>query len=128
MRSVVESAFTDAGASLKLAGEIDGSGPMKATIASGVGFAVLSWATIQWEVAAGEIAAVRIVRPQLHRTLVLDACRRNPVTQASLEVENLVVEAVAALLRDGIWQGKLLMKPGQAKTLEMRSKRNDGRN
>jgi hypothetical protein len=72
---------------------------------------VLSWVTVQREVVAGELAALRIVRPHLHRTLVLDVYRPSPVSRASLEIERLIVEAIAGLLQDGIWQGKLLMKP-----------------
>ena len=114
LRKDVDMAAAQAGRHVALDLEVDGHTTLKSVVAEGIGHTILSWTGIHREVEDGKLSALRIVKPAIQRTLVLELRRQSPVTRALVEVGTQVVRSMAELLDVGVWQGKILMNLEQA--------------
>lgn len=114
MRMLIEKAAVKRALTIRAIYEIDGHGPLKAAVATGLGHSILSWAAIQQECATDLLSAARIVRPSLRRTMVLDTSTRGQPSRASLAVRAILNEIIVDLFRSKTWHGQLRFHPDLA--------------
>jgi len=119
MRILIERAAVERGLTIETVFEIDGLGPLKSSVASGLGYSIMSWAAIQPECAAGILSAALIVRPSLRRTMVLDTATRGQPSRAALAVRTVLREIITELFRTRTWHGQLRLDPDAAEDVAM---------
>lgn len=119
MRMLIERAAVERGLTIETIYEIDGLGPLKSSVAAGLGHSILSWAAIQPECDAGILSAALIVRPSLRRTMVLDIATRGQPSRASLAVRSILREILADLFQTKTWHGQLRFDPDAPASLAM---------
>lgn len=107
MRMLIERIALEQGLTIRTVYEIDGFGPLKAAVAEGLGYSILSWAALQKEHAAGELSAARIVRPSIRRTIVLDVPPHGRLLRAGLAVQTILCDLIVDLFRTQTWRGQL---------------------
>jgi LysR family nitrogen assimilation transcriptional regulator len=91
-------------ASLKLAVH-----PMLQLIEAGLGYSISPWSLIYDKVAKGDLQALKIVEPELHRIVHLVYPRLREPTAATKLVIDILKQEIKAAHRDGRWRGTLLM-------------------
>jgi LysR family nitrogen assimilation transcriptional regulator len=80
---------------------------IKTLVTRGSGYTILAHAAVIDEVQRGTLVTVPIRDPVIRRTVFLVRNPSKPVTQAAREVERLIVEIVAELVRKKLWLGEL---------------------
>jgi LysR family transcriptional regulator, nitrogen assimilation regulatory protein len=105
MRRTLESLMKQRGLCLEVAMEADSLLVQVAMAARGCGYIVLPRHAVADWVAAGTLAASRIVNPGMTRTVALVASTQRPSTLASREVFRLIRLVVEGLTKqgDGVW-------------------------
>lgn len=97
IRRTVEDAASARRLTLNIAWEMEGLATTKSAIAAGLGFTIAGWISIQPDCLGGRLSALRIVRPDLQRTLVLDMPESRTFTRAVAEIRSLLVDVLADL-------------------------------
>ena len=110
---------------LKIIIEIDSLAQIRALVAVGQGHSLLPHAAIRADLLAGHLAAARVADVDLTRSVSLV---RNPVmtvTRASVEVEDLAMDLLRGMIRDGIWHTGVPAKCGnETRETEQRGQQN----
>lgn len=110
MRLLIEQRAAEQGATVSTVFDVDGSEPTKAAVAAGLGCSILSWAAIHRETAEGRLAAARIIRPSIRRTIVVDTSPKGRSSRAALAVRATMTDIVAGLFHANIWRGLLAVE------------------
>jgi LysR family nitrogen assimilation transcriptional regulator len=90
---------------LDVAFEVDSLTVIKEMIEDGDCFAVLADAAIHKEIAAGRLRSIRIVDPEVSRSVALVTSAARGQTRACEEVGRITSRLAHDLLRDGVWKG-----------------------
>jgi LysR family nitrogen assimilation transcriptional regulator len=88
---------------LRIVIEIDSLTQIRALVGAGQGYSLLPHAAIRADLLAGRLSAARVADVDLTRSVSLV---RNPVmtvTRASVEVEDLAMDLLRGMIRDGTW-------------------------
>lgn len=81
--------------------EIDSLSQILTLVAAGQGYSILSYGGARELLGVGRLSAARIEGVDLKRSISIMRNTAKPVTRASLEVEDLVVELLAPMLEEG---------------------------
>lgn len=103
LRDTIERFAASRACSLPVVLEIDSLTNIKALVARGSGYTILAPAAVFDELQQGTLVIVPICDPAIRRTVSLVRNPSRPVTQAAREVERLIVEIVAELVRKKLW-------------------------
>lgn len=103
LRETIERFAGARACSLPVVLEMDSLTNIKALVARGSGYTILAHAAVFEEVQRGTLVIVPICEPVMRRTVSLVRNPSKPVTQAAREVERLIVEIVAELVRKKLW-------------------------
>lgn len=103
LSALLEDAAQSTHTPLDIMYELDSMEPKKDMVMRGLGMTVLPYGSVQREVADGQLAARRIVQPDLTRTLYLARARRHPRSKARDALEALVLRLVATLCETEDW-------------------------
>jgi LysR family nitrogen assimilation transcriptional regulator len=106
-RRLVEGIATGYGIRLNLVAEVDSLSVQKRMVAAGTTFTILPRGAIHAELAAGHLAAVRIVEPAISRSVTLATSLSRSDHQACNVMARLVLEVARGLVGQAIWHGRL---------------------
>ncbi|MDF1790535.1 MAG: LysR substrate-binding domain-containing protein [Thalassobaculaceae bacterium] len=109
LRMLLENAARRADIALRVTVEADALQTLKELAARGLAHTVLPLPAIHSELQAGTLRAAPIVRPTLSRTLVLTRSLIRPTSRAVRVFADTLRAETADMVRDGIWQGELLL-------------------
>ncbi|WBU62769.1 LysR substrate-binding domain-containing protein [Paracoccus aerodenitrificans] len=107
LRSFIERIARMQHLSLNVAIEIDSLSQIKALVARGSGYTILSPAAVQDMVADHQLVGAPIGSPQLRRHIYLVRSASRPLTVASRRTEQICREVVADLVDRKIWKAHL---------------------
>ena len=99
------------GLSLSVVLEMDSLTNIKSLVARGSCYTILPHAAVFDEVHRGTLVMVPIRDPVIRRTVFLVRNPSKPGTQAAREIERLIVEIVAELVRKKLWLAELPADP-----------------
>jgi LysR family nitrogen assimilation transcriptional regulator len=108
LRETIERFANAQGVTLKVAVEMDSLTNIKALVSRGSGHSILAHAAVVDELQRGTLIAVPICEPVMRRTVYLVRNPSRPITQAVREIEKVINEIVAELVRKRVWPGKLI--------------------
>lgn len=97
-RSFLEQIGRRNGVSFKVVAEIDSVAIMKEVVAAGVGYALLSAATVQQEVDQGRLSVARLINPQVSRRVYLSTTAQKSGDLATREISRLIRQVTEELL------------------------------
>ena len=92
---------------LRVVVEVDAIPQIKALVAAGIGYAVLSCNSVREDVQAGRISAARIMAPSLQRSVFLCGQAEVAQTRAVRAVEDTIRRVSARLVSEGRWDARL---------------------
>jgi LysR family nitrogen assimilation transcriptional regulator len=107
LRLYVEAQARAHGVALNVWTEIDSLTQVKALVAEGEGFSILSEGAIRPELVGGQLHAARLSEPGMTRSVHLVHNPRKPVTRAVAAVEHLAISLMHQLVRDGRWLARI---------------------
>ncbi|MCA6124620.1 hypothetical protein J6500_22395 [Bradyrhizobium sp. WSM 1704] len=111
LRKTLDSAMMLAsGHQLRIKAEIDSLATIKQMVAAGLGQTILPLSAARSELAAGKLAARRIIRPVIERHAAIACVSRRPRTRAQQAVASLILEIANRLIASGDWTGRRLHK------------------
>lgn len=108
LRRLIEREARAHGLSLRIAVEADALQVLKGLVQRGVGATILPLAPVHDEVAAGLLGAAPIIEPHLSRKLVVAQPLGRQPSNAVRHFEQALRWEVAAMVREGVWEGQLL--------------------
>jgi LysR family transcriptional regulator, nitrogen assimilation regulatory protein len=115
VRARVDKALADAKlGSARVVAEVDSHTVMKQAAAAGLGATILSWTSVEGEVARGELVAVEIVRPAITRTAHVCLQAAAPPTRATICVRTELMAAVRDAVQRPSWRGVRYLGCGEA--------------
>lgn len=88
---------------LRILAEVNTIPELIALASAGIGYTVLSYASVSSEVLQGLLSAARIGQPAVSRPVYLCRSATMPLSIAASAVQELLVETVHALIADGSW-------------------------
>lgn len=97
---------------LNVAAEIDSVAIRKEMALNGVGFTILSGATIRREMSQRGVFAARIVEPYIRREVCLASRNDSAMSRAAREVAALAGESLSDLIAKGLWPGANVPQAG----------------
>ena len=109
LRILLENAARQAGISLRVTVEADALQTLKEVAARGLAHTVLPLPAIHPDLRAGTLRAAPIANPTLDRRLVLARSIVRPATRAVRVFGETLRAETADMVRDGVWQGQLLL-------------------
>ncbi len=109
LRRLLERAARRQGMKLAVAVEADALQMLKGLVGRGLGSTVLPLAAVHEEVREGRLGAAPIAAPTLSRQLAVALPMGRPASRAVRRFEEVLRAEVAAMVRGGIWEGRLLM-------------------
>lgn len=83
--------------------EIDSLSQIRALVGARRGYSVLSHAAVSEDLAAGRLSAATIEGVDLRRSVSLVRNPTQPITRASVEIEDLALSLLRQMIRDGRW-------------------------
>lgn len=83
--------------------EIDSLSQIRALVAAGQGYSVLSHAAVADDLRAGRLSAARIAGVELHRSVSVVRNPTQPITRASVEIEDLAVSLLREMIATKRW-------------------------
>jgi LysR family nitrogen assimilation transcriptional regulator len=113
LRNTIETAALANGVKLTPVAELASPQLMKNAVRAGLGFTILPWSTMGVEFDARSIWMRRIVRPELHSTLVLASSKIRPTSRAQQAIKLLILELADELVLDGRWKAELADDPAR---------------
>jgi LysR family nitrogen assimilation transcriptional regulator len=108
-RRVVEQAAAQHGERLRIVLEVDSVVLTKAMVRQGLGYSILTYASVQDEVARGALAAYPIERPPLIATFAIATLREAPQSRLSRELTKTICTVLRELIEGGHWGGGQLL-------------------
>lgn len=111
LRDTIERFAGSTGLSLSVVLEMDSLTNIKTLVKRGSGYTILAHAATFDEVQRQTLVMVPIREPIMHRTVFLVRNPSKPVTQAAREVERVIVQIIAELVRKKLWLGELAKSP-----------------
>jgi LysR family transcriptional regulator, nitrogen assimilation regulatory protein len=105
LRILIEAAAEQARTGLSIRIQADSFQLMKELVESGLGYTLLPHCAVLREAALGRLTFTRVRKPAITRQLYLALRSGAEAPGAVLQVENLIREEVAALIKDGRWPG-----------------------
>jgi LysR family nitrogen assimilation transcriptional regulator len=111
LRETIERFAASRGLALSVVLEMDSLTNIKTLVARGSGFTILSHAAVFDEVQSGSLVTIPIREPVMRRTVFLVRNPSKPITQAAREIERIILEIVAELVRRKVWLGELTEDP-----------------
>lgn len=109
LRKLLEGEARRAGIALHVSVEADALQTLKELVARGLGYTVLPPAVVHNELAAGALTAAPISSPPLTRKMVMARSLVRPDSKAVQIFANTLRAETADMVRQGIWQGSLLL-------------------
>ncbi|SDF50416.1 LysR family transcriptional regulator [Thalassobaculum litoreum] len=109
LRILLENAARQAGIALRVTVEADALQTLKELAARGLAHTVLPLPAIHPDLRAGTLRAAPIANPTLDRRLVLARSIVRPASRAVRVFADTLRAETADMVRDGIWQGELLL-------------------
>jgi LysR family nitrogen assimilation transcriptional regulator len=103
LRRLIDAAARSHGVELNIAYEVDSLPVLKTLVQSGEACAILSAGAVHRELADGTLRALKIVRPNVVRSVSLAASAVLDETPARVQLTKLVVELTAELQHSGAW-------------------------
>jgi LysR family nitrogen assimilation transcriptional regulator len=113
LRILIENEANRKGLSLTIPVEADALQVLKGLVGLGIGGTVLPMPAIHQEVLEGKLAACSVVDPHLSRKLVIARPMGRKASLAVQRFQELLQQEVAAMVREGVWEGKLLTSISQ---------------
>lgn len=107
LRLLCDSVMADHGLALDVRFEIDSMTIMKELSQEGVAGTVLPFGAVAREVKAGTLAAVRIVEPNMSRTMVLATAAHRPVDATVRAIVGAIRTVVSDLVTTERWLGRV---------------------
>jgi LysR family nitrogen assimilation transcriptional regulator len=104
-RRVVEQAAAHHGDHLRVVLEADSVVLTKALVRQGLGYSILTYASVQDEVVRGELRAFPIERPPLISTLALASLRDTKNSRTARDLAGTVRAVLRDLVDQGRWRG-----------------------
>lgn len=83
--------------------EVDSLPQIRMLVAAGVGYSILSHSAVSQELRQGQLSAAAFAGIRFTRSVSLARNPEMPVTRASLEVEDLVLDLSREMIADGRW-------------------------
>jgi LysR family transcriptional regulator, nitrogen assimilation regulatory protein len=111
LRDTIERFVGSRGLSLSVVLEMDSLTNLKTLVERGSGYTILAHAAVYDEVQRGTLVMVPIRDPVMRRTVFLVRNASKPVTQAAREIERVILEITAELVRKKLWLGELVEPP-----------------
>lgn len=93
---------------LQLAIEVNAWPLLTDLVKRGLGYTVLSYASVYDMVIRKEVVAIPIDTPELHRSLAIVTPRDLPSSLATLKLAEIIMSQVNLQVADGIWKGRPL--------------------
>ncbi|AQV96164.1 LysR family transcriptional regulator [Cupriavidus necator] len=91
---------------LRVLAEVNAIPQLIELAAAGVGFTILSYASVRRELRSGLLSAARIVEPSISRPVYLCRSATTPLSMAASAVQALISDTVQALVADGRWPAR----------------------
>lgn len=108
LRILVENEARKQGLRLTIPVEADALQMLKGLVARGLGTTVLPMPAVHQEVLEGRLTACPIVGPQLTRRLVIARLIGRKASLAVQRFQEVLQQEVAAMVEEGVWEGRLL--------------------
>ena len=109
LRILLENAARQAGIALKVTVEADALQTLKELAGRGLAHTVLPLPAIHPDLRAGTLRAAPIANPKLDRRLILARSITRPASRAVRVFADTLRAETADMVRDGVWQGELLL-------------------
>ena len=103
MRSEVERAAHALGTEADVIMEIDALDQIKALVAAGAGYTVLSERYARFGLEAANLVSIPIVAPEIERTISLAHALERPLSIAAKSVHTIAIEHLDRLTTGGRW-------------------------
>jgi LysR family transcriptional regulator, nitrogen assimilation regulatory protein len=103
IRSLLEQACRDMGVTFEVVAETNSMEVQKTLVAHGHGFTVLPALAVSNDVARGELRAVRLSKPELHRRIVLALPNSRRIASAVRCTISLLVAEMKSAVERGAW-------------------------
>jgi len=108
LRELMEKAANKHQKKLQLAIEVNAWPLLTDLVKRGLGYTVLSYASVYEMVMRQEIVAIPIDAPELHRSLAIVTPRDLPPSLATLKLAETIMNQVTIQVENGIWKGRPL--------------------
>lgn len=108
LRELIDKAATKHQKKLQLALEVNAWPLLTDLVKRGLGYTVLTYASVYEMVMRQEIVAVPIDSPALHRSLAIVTPRDLPPSLATLKLAETIMNQVTTQVDNGIWKGRPL--------------------
>jgi len=115
LRELIVESMRRENVSLKIVAEVDAIPQIKELVAGGLGYTILSHASVRPELETGRLVARRIASPSITRAVIFCRSAACSPSRALQTVEATACEIVSRLVRGGSWLARLL--PGSANRL-----------
>lgn len=93
---------------LNVVGEVDAVPQLKDFVVAGLGHTILTQASVQAELAGGQLTARRVIAPVISRRVILCRSTEIPPTRATALVARVLVETTRQLIDDKRWPGRFV--------------------
>jgi LysR family nitrogen assimilation transcriptional regulator len=107
LRETIERFASSQKVRLNVVIEMDSLTNIKALVARGSGYSILAHAALVEEIQRAALVIIPIREPVMRRTVFLVRNPSRPLTEATREIERLIKEIVAELVRKRLWLGQL---------------------
>ena len=111
LRDTIERFAASSGLSLSVVLEMDSLTNIKTLVKRSSGYTILAHAAVFDEVQHRTLIMIPIRDPIIRRTVFLVRNPSKPFTQAAREIERVIVEIIAELVRKKLWLGELAESP-----------------
>jgi LysR family nitrogen assimilation transcriptional regulator len=112
VRPRIESALARAGHPIgNVVAELNSLTLMKQAAAAGIGATILSWPSVEAEVAQGSVAAIEIARPSITRVAAMCQLQSAPLSRAAECVVGAATGAIRETVRRTPWRGVRFVGP-----------------
>ena len=112
IRILVDEAMTHTGRQPNVQLEIDAMYSMLALAEGGLGYTILSYASVKELVGSKRLRIWRIVDPTITRSLVITTTSQRPTTKPVRALTRIFQDLIASHVRDGRWSPPLESTPG----------------
>lgn len=108
LRELIDHSAERAGVELNVIAEVDAMPQLKDLAMQGIAYSILSYSAVRQELSEGRLAAARIVRPSIARSVYLCRLAGAPQSIAARKVGNLIRDIVRSQVEEGHWPARLL--------------------
>ncbi|QDW40804.1 LysR family transcriptional regulator [Bradyrhizobium sp. KBS0727] len=107
LRELIADCARREGISFQIVAEVDAIPQIKELVATGLGYTILSHASIRPELEVGRLSARRIGSPSITRSVIFCRSADVPATRALQTVEETARQIVSRLVQSGNWLARL---------------------